>query len=115
MGRAERGLARAADWAVAGQGARAHAEARGEGRRHVVKRAAAIAAMIDGSAFDAEPVAARGTFGIQTLHRPTRQILHFVCLARTQPRWRKGNGIATEAPRNETKKSETGGIVRRGV
>jgi hypothetical protein len=42
-----------------------------------MKRVAAIAAAVDPRALDAEPVAARRAFRIQTLHRPTGQILHF--------------------------------------
>ena len=41
-----------------------------------MKRSAAIAATILRRAFHAQPVAARRTTRIQTLHRPTGQILH---------------------------------------
>jgi hypothetical protein len=74
--RGEVDLPRASDRAIARQRTRPHPEARRKRRRHVVKRSAAIAATILRRAFDAEPVAARRTIRIQTLHRPTGQILH---------------------------------------
>jgi len=70
-------LPRAADRAIARQRARTHAEARRQRRRHVVQRSAAIAAMVQPGALDSEPVPARRALRIQTLHRPTGQILHF--------------------------------------
>jgi hypothetical protein len=70
-------LPRPSDWAVARQRARPHSETWPERRRHVVKRAAAITAAVHPRALDAQPVAARRAFRIQTLHRPTGQILHF--------------------------------------
>jgi len=68
--------ARAPHRAIARQGARAHAKTRRERRRHVVERRAAVAAHLLWRVLDAEPVAARGTLGSQTLHRPSGQILH---------------------------------------
>jgi hypothetical protein len=62
--------------AIARQRSRPHAKSRRERRRHVVKRGAAIAADFLRRVLHAKPVAARGTFRSQTLHRPTGQILH---------------------------------------
>jgi hypothetical protein len=69
-------LARATNWPTAAQRTRPHPEARRQGRRHIVKSPAAIAATILRRAFHAQPVAARRTTRIQTLHGPTGQILH---------------------------------------
>ncbi|MGC1945755.1 MAG: hypothetical protein WA664_18555, partial [Candidatus Acidiferrales bacterium] len=77
------------------------------------KRAAAIAAMILRRGLDAQPVAARGTFWIQTLHRPTGQILHFRLPHKNHS---PGGGRGKREPpkRPELQKlHETGGIVRR--
>jgi len=68
--------ARAPRRAIARQRTRAHAKARRERWRHVVERGAAIAANLLRRILHAEPVAARGTFRSQTLHRPSGQILH---------------------------------------
>jgi hypothetical protein len=69
-------LARAPRRAVRRQRPRPHAESRRERWRHVVERGAAIAASFLLRVLHAEPVAAGGTFGSQTLHRPAGQILH---------------------------------------
>jgi len=69
-------LARASDWPTTGQRTRPHPEARRQGRRHIVKSPAAIAATILRRAFHAQPMASRRTTRIQTLHGPTGQILH---------------------------------------
>jgi len=68
--------ARATDRPVARQSARPHPKARRKRRRHVVKRSAAVAAALLRLALDAQPMPARRTLRIQTLNRPTRQILH---------------------------------------
>jgi len=104
-------LARASDWPTARQRTRPHPEARRQGRRYVVKRSAAIAAVILRRALHAQPVAARRTTRIQTLHGPTGQILHSFASQTHGP----GDGReseAAEAPRT-TKTPRTGGIVRR--
>jgi hypothetical protein len=93
-------LTRASDRAMACQWTRPHSEARRKRRRHVVKRSAAITATILWRTFDAQPVAARRTIRIQTLHRPTGQILHSFASQNPRPRRRKGGrAIAAKAPR----------------
>ena len=65
-----------------------------------MQRSAAIAAKVVRRVLHAQPVPARGAFGIQTLHRPTGQILHRpsreaeVCMRRR----REGVKIAAETP-----------------
>jgi hypothetical protein len=105
-------LARASDWPTAAQRTRPHSEARRQGRRHVMKRPAAIAATILRLACHAQPVAARRTTRIQTLHRPTGQILHSFASQNPRPRRRKGKRYRRSAPTAKTPR--TGGIVRRG-
>jgi hypothetical protein len=104
-------LARASDWPAAGQRTRPHPEARRKGRRHVVKRSAAIAAPILRRALHAQPVAARRTTRVQTLHRPTGQILHSFASQNPRPRRRKEKRCRRSAP--TAKAPRTGGIVRR--
>src|SRR5438128_23512 len=63
-----------------GEGARAHAEARADGRRHGLQGAAAarakLEARIGAGKMGAEPVSASGTLRIDALDGPTGQILH---------------------------------------
>ena len=68
--------ARSARRAITCQRAWPHSETRRERRRHIMERSAAIAADFLWRAQHAQPVAARGTFRGQTLHRPAGQILH---------------------------------------
>ena len=58
------------------QRTRPHAQARRQRRGYVVKRPAAMAAVFLRRCFHAQPVAARGTCGVQALHRPAGQSLH---------------------------------------
>jgi hypothetical protein len=104
-------LARASDWPTARQRTRPHPEARRQGRRYVVKGSAAIAAMILRRALHAQPVAARRTTRIQTLHRPTGQILHSFASQNHGP----GDGRKSECRRSAptAKRLELAGIVRR--
>jgi hypothetical protein len=100
-------LARASDWPTTGQRTRPHPEARRQGRRYVVKGSAAVAAMILRRALHAQPVAARRTTRIQTLHRPTGQILHSFASQNHGP----GDGRksdAAEAPRLQNAKNWRG-------
>lgn len=69
-------LARPPERTVRTQGARAHPKTRSEWRRDVVQGEAAITAGWVAPVVGAQPVPARGTLRIQTLHRPARQILH---------------------------------------
>jgi hypothetical protein len=102
----------ASDWAMARQRTRPHPEARRQGRRYVVKRSAAIAAMILRRALHAQPVAARRTTRIQTLHRPTGQILHsFASQTHGPGDGRKSD--AAEAPRLQ-KRQELAGLCSGG-
>jgi len=91
-------LARASDWPTARQRTRPHPEARRQGRRYVVKGSAAIAAMILRRALHAQPVAARRTTRIQTLHRPTGQILHSFASQNPRSRRRKGERLPPKRP-----------------
>jgi hypothetical protein len=91
-------LTRASDRAMARQWTRPHSEARRKRRRHVVKRSAAITATILWRAFDAQPVAARRTIRIQTLHRPTGQILHSFASQNPRSRRRKGERLPPKRP-----------------
>jgi hypothetical protein len=54
----------------------AHPKPRRQRRRHAVKRASAMAAALLGRALNPHPMSARAALRIQTLHRPTGQILH---------------------------------------
>jgi hypothetical protein len=92
-------LARPSDWAMARQRTRPHPEPRRKWRRHVVKRSATIAAMILRRALDAQPVATRRTIRIQTLHRPTGQILHSFASQTHGPRRRREEQLPPRAPR----------------
>jgi len=100
-------LARASDWPTTGQRTRPHPEARRQRRRYVVKRSAAVAAMILRRALHAQPVAARRTTRIQTLHRPTGQILHSFASQNHGP----GDGRKSECRRSAptAKTPRTGG------
>jgi hypothetical protein len=105
-------LARATDRPTAAQRARPHPEARRQGRRHIVKRSAAIAATILRRAFHAQPVAARRTTRIQTLHGPTGQILHsFASQTHGSGDGRKSD--AAEAPQLQ-KRQELAGLCAGG-
>ncbi len=105
-------LARASDWPTAAQRTRPHPEARRKRRRYVVKRSAAIAATILRRAFHAQPVAARRTTRIQTLHGPTGQILHsFASQTHGPGDGRKSD--AAEAPRQQ-KRQELAGLCAGG-
>ena len=88
----------ASDWAMARQRTRPHPEARRQWRRHVVKWSAAIAATILRRAFHAQPVAARRTTRIQTLHRPTGQILHSFASQNPRPRRRREERLPPRRP-----------------
>jgi hypothetical protein len=101
-------LARATDWPTAAQRTRPHSEARRQGRRYVVKRSAAIAATILRRACHAQPVAARRTTRIQTLHRPTGQILHSFA-SQTHGSGGGRESDAAEAPRQQ-KREELAGL-----
>ena len=101
-------LARATDWPTAAQRTRPHPEARRQGRRHIVKSPAAIAATILRRAFHAQPMASRRTTRIQTLHRPTGQILHsFASQTHGSGGGRKSD--TAEAPRLQ-KRQELAGL-----
>jgi len=104
-------LARTSDWPTTRQRTRPHSEARRQRRRYVVKRSAAVAATILRRAFHAQPMAARRTIRIQTLHRPTGQILHSFASQNPRPRRRKEKRCRRSAP--TAKAPRTGGIVRR--
>jgi hypothetical protein len=104
-------LARASDWPTTGQRTRPHPEAWRQGRRYVVKRSAAVAAMILRRALHAQPVAARRTTRIQTLHRPTGQILHSFASQNHGPGDGRKSDAAESAP--TAKRQELAGIVRR--
>jgi hypothetical protein len=92
-----RKLPPAADWAIARQRAWSHPEAWRERRRDVVKRAAAIAAMVERRTLDAQPVTASRTLRIQTLHRPAWQILHIRLPRKNPAAAAEGKDVATEA------------------
>jgi hypothetical protein len=109
--RVELNLPRASHRSMARQRARAHPEAWRKWRRHVVKRSATIAATILRRAFHAQPVAARRTIRIQTLHRPTGQILHSFASQNPRPGRRKGKRLPPGRP--VCKSAKTGAIVRR--
>jgi hypothetical protein len=61
---------------IAAERAGSHAKTGSQGRRYAMQRRAAITAVIFGSAIGAEPMPAGAAFRIDTLHRPSRQILH---------------------------------------
>jgi hypothetical protein len=105
-------LARASDGPTAAQRTRPHPEARRQGRRHIVKGSAAIAATILRRAFHAQPVAARRTTRIQTLHGPTGQILHSFASQTHGPGGGRGSEAA-EAPRLQ-KRQELAGLCAGG-
>jgi hypothetical protein len=71
-----RWLARTARRPVAAERPWAQPQARPQWRRHVVQRRAAIAARIRPRGIDPQPVAASQTIRIDTLHGPTRKVLH---------------------------------------
>jgi hypothetical protein len=101
-------LARATDWPTAAQRTGSHPEARRQGRRHIVKSPAAIAATILRRAFHAQPMASRRTTRIQTLHGPTGQILHsFASQTHGSGGGRKSD--TAEAPRLQ-KRQELAGL-----
>lgn len=83
---------------ISGQRARAPSEARTNWGRNVLKGRAAIRAAFLRLLLDAKPLATRGTSRIQTLHRPTGEILHpvFSCLERLC-----GRGKSRLLPRNK--------------
>ena len=62
---------------VTTQRARTHPQARGQRRRYVVQRRAAVAANFHSGRARAQPVASRRAFRIDALHSPTGQVLHF--------------------------------------
>lgn len=95
-------------WPIGAQRPRPHAEPRRQGRRHVMQRRAAVAANFLLRALHAQPVPARRTSRTQTLHSPTRQILH------GSPRFDSGAGGAAKpnCPRSQRANAgKDGGIV----
>jgi hypothetical protein len=88
------GLAPPSDRPIARERPGPHSQARPERRRHVVQRRTAVAANVQRSRLHPQPVAARGTFWIQTLYCPAGQILHGCsCLAkRRAPATKGGSG-----------------------
>ena len=61
---------------ICAQRPRSHPESRRQRWRHVMQRRAAVAANFLLRALHAQPLPTRRTLRTQTLHRPTRQILH---------------------------------------
>jgi hypothetical protein len=87
--------------AISGKRPRPHSEARPERGRHVVERRAAHTADLERRRLHPKPVAARGTFRIQTLNRPAGQILHGAsCLAKSVVRQRTSGTLAARAPQS---------------
>ncbi len=69
-------LARAPGRPIGAERARAQPQARPQRRRDVVERSATIAAQVGFDPIRAQPMPACRTLRIDTLHGPTRQILH---------------------------------------
>ena len=79
LARTSRGTSRRT---IAAQRARSHPQAGSQRGRYVAKRRVTVAANFSSRSVHAQPVASRGTFRIDALHSPTRQILQAVLLLR---------------------------------
>ena len=94
-----------------------HPEAGRQRRGHVVKRPAATAALLERRTLHAQPVASRRTFRVQTLYRPTGQIVHLFASQKVQAGSGKGSARHRSPPEQKRPKigktpRKTGGIVR---
>jgi hypothetical protein len=93
------GLAPPSDRPIAHERPGPHSQARPERRRHVVQRRTAVPANLQRSRLHPQPVAARGTFWIQTLYCPAGQILHDCsCLANRCARATEGGSARRRSP-----------------